>query len=153
MGQFSPQCLFGTHIRALSLECPKISERAQQWLNACNDLGKLEIWFVYPGAQAETDLSLALILAHIQPAALKMLHADMRYAWNRCHSHRPHTLGKTCCTYGIRRSEFLDSTGIMGHILKFTHLEQFTLSLVENDQTYDAAWWTAHISEKLPKLR
>ncbi|KAI0357765.1 hypothetical protein OH77DRAFT_1297679 [Trametes cingulata] len=65
----------------------------------------------------------------------------------------PHTLRRIRCTYGIRRSEFLESTGIMGHILKFTHLEQFTLSIMESDPAYDVAWWTAHISEKLPKLR
>ncbi|KAI0357775.1 hypothetical protein OH77DRAFT_1297632 [Trametes cingulata] len=59
-----------------------------------------------------------------------------------------------CCTYGIGRSDFLDSLSPLEPLLKrFTHLEQFKFLLNERNSTYDQAWWTAHILEKLPSLK
>ncbi|KAI0357803.1 hypothetical protein OH77DRAFT_1301863 [Trametes cingulata] len=118
-----------------------------QWFNACDSLEELTTCFFCGGLQAQTHLS--QILSHLRPTALKVLDTRMFAGVSGTCGPRPR-----CRTYGIGRSDFLDSLGPLEPLLKkFTHLEQFKFNLSENNPAYDQAWWTAHILEKLPSLK
>ncbi|KAI0357808.1 hypothetical protein OH77DRAFT_1421924 [Trametes cingulata] len=147
LGKFAPQCLFGTSIKVLWLDMDNldgISDNMLQWINACDGIEQLTLILCDDVLQAQSQL--LLMLAHLQPGAFKMLTISFFAPW-----HDPGPAHKLCQTYGVRRPDFLDALRRMQPVLeRFTHLEQFSLMLQDDDEAYDGAWWSSHLMEKLP---